>query len=335
MSEDASKLRRRLKRLGLSQGAVDAAWPEWWSDSADASLSATAELRFSLSRKLGLDPRSLLEEDSQPRFVWHDAARFKNLRGESEIEKAAITSFGAALGNVLFGASPSFTSIVGTTASSLRSAILARRPFVRLIDLLSLCWACGVPIVHLRIFPWPNKRMAAMTVRVGNRYALLLGKDSLYPAHIAFYIAHEIGHIALGHIAMGHALIDLERDNLADAGADSEEASADSFALELLTGNASPQVLSLDGRADARSLASRSLQVADELRIEPGTMALCFGYSTGNWAVANGAMRFIYSSAKPVWKEVNDVAWSQLSTEGISDDTKPYLKSVLGRVRAR
>ncbi len=36
-----------------------------------------------------------------------------------------------------------------------------------------------------------------MAVRVGDRSSVLLGKDSSYPATIAFYLAHELGHIAL------------------------------------------------------------------------------------------------------------------------------------------
>jgi len=330
LKEDAPALRRRLKQLGLSQGALDAAWPDWWSDSADASPSAQAELRFSLSRKLGLDPRSLLDGEEQPRFLWHDAARFKNLRGEGDTEKNAISSFGSAIGNVLIGACPPRQSIVGVTAASLRSAILAGQPFVRLVDLLSFSWAVGMPVVHLRIFPWAHKRMAAMAVRSADRYALLVAKDSFYPAHIAFYIAHEIAHVSLGHLARSNALIDFERIELADFGADSEEAAADGFALELLTGSSSPRILSYDGRASARGLAETALHVANELHIEPGTLALCFGYSTGLWPIANGAMKHIYSAAKPVWKEINAIAWKQLQLGSVTEDARPYLESVLG-----
>src|SRR5437588_12250307 len=68
----ASLLRQKLLHLGLTRQAVDAAWPAWWSEEAEASASARVELRFSVARKLGLDPRSLLEDPSQPRFVWHD-----------------------------------------------------------------------------------------------------------------------------------------------------------------------------------------------------------------------------------------------------------------------
>ncbi len=152
------------------------------------STSARTELRFSLARKLGLEPSSLLGE-GEPRFVWRDVAKFKHMSGEGEVEQTAITSFGRALGNLLVNAAPAPLTGIGTSALELREIVLVKHPYVGLIDLLSVCWSAGVPVIHLRIFPWPQKRMAAMTVRVADRYAILLGKDSMYPAHIAFYLA--------------------------------------------------------------------------------------------------------------------------------------------------
>jgi len=334
--DNAARFRQRLKNFGFSDPAIEAAWPTWWSEDADASSSAKTELRFSVSRKLGLDPRSLLEDDGEPRFVWRDEARFKRLSGESELEKAAITSFGMALGSVLISATPPLSSIQNAGATSLRDLILRRQDFIRLVDLLSLSWSTGIPVVHLRIFPRPQKRMSAMALRRGSRYAILLAKDSMYPAHIAFYLAHEIAHVALGHLERENVLVDLEDTELATGSADPEESAADAFALELLTGESSPKVLSSTSRkVSAAGLADAALGASRELRIEPGTLALCFGYSSGNWAVANAAMARIYSSAKPAWREVNQIALRQLSLGDVAEDVLPYLMAVLGGTDSR
>jgi hypothetical protein len=331
--DNAARLRQRLKNFGFSDPAIEAAWPMWWSEEADTSSSAKAELRFSLSRKLGLDPRSLLEDDGEPRFVWRDEARFKRLSGESEFEKAAITSFGVALGSVLISATAPLSSIAHASATGLRDLILRTQDYVRLLDLLSLSWSTGIPVVHLRVFPWPQKRMSAMSLRRGSRHAILLAKDSMYPAHIAFYLAHELAHVVLGHLAQENVVVDLEDAELASADTDPEEAAADAFALELLTGESSPKVLaSTSSKATAAGLADAALGASKELRIEPGTLALCFGYSTGNWGVANAAMARIYSSAKPVWREVNQVALRELSLEQVAEDFQPYLMAVLGGI---
>lgn len=329
MDKDSFRLRKRLKSVGLSDLAIDAAWPTWWSDDAEASTSARAELRFSLARKLGLDPSSLLE-DEEPSFVWKDGARFKHLSGESATERAAITSFGRVLGSVLVNATSIEPRVIANNALSLRKLLMRTRPYVDLVDLLLLCWSAGIPVIHLRIFPWPQKRMAAMTVRVADRYAILLGKDSMYPAHVAFYLAHELGHIARGHLESDKVIVDFESERPGLDTNDNEEISADSFALELLTGMASPIVLPSTERYTARSLARTVLRASQELGIEPGTLALCLAYSTNDWRTSNAAMKYIYRASSIVWQEVNRFARRQLTGGQVPDDTADYLSAVLG-----
>jgi Zn-dependent peptidase ImmA (M78 family) len=334
LDDSASRFRRRLKVMGLSDSVINAAWPDWWSDDADASPSARAELRYSISRKLGLDPRSLLDDDEVPRFVWKDTAHFKHLSGETDIQKWILTSFGTALGTMLLSATKASASLEGRNASELRAAILGRQPYVRLVDLLSICWTMGIPTIHLRVFPWRQKRMTAMSARVGTRSAILLGKDSLYPAQIAFYLAHELAHISLHHLASDGVIVDLEQDLPVEPPyrPDPEEVEADAFALELLTGNPRPVVLPEISGGGARSLAQTALSAAEDLQIEPGTLALCFGYSTGDWAIAIGALSYIYASPKSVWREVNSIAMNQLFFSELPDDTVRYLKNIMGEM---
>jgi hypothetical protein len=171
--------------------------------------------------------------------------------------------------------------------------------------------------------------MAAMTVRTGQQSAILLGKDSNYPAPVAFHLAHELGHIALGHTETGRVLVDFERDGLHRPGDDEEELQSDAYALELLTGEPRPQVLPSQDSYSAKELARVALGSASTLQIEPGTLALCFGYSTDDWATANAALRQIYSEAKPVWLEINRVAEAQLDLGSLPDELADYILAVL------
>lgn len=314
--------------MGFSDPAIEAAWPSWWSEDAEASTSAQVELRFSLSRKLGLDPRALLEND-EPRFVWRDA-KFKRLSTESEVERAAMSSYGVSIGRVIIAAARQRHSIGSASAHDLRASILATQPFVRLIDLLGLCWAVGIPVIHLRVFPLTAKRMCAMAIRADSRFAILLGKDSEYPAPIAYYLAHELGHIALKHLKDGDAVVDLTDPLEAAGGADDEEQAADRYALELLTGMPKPTVSTATRRFTATQLAQNLLQTAPQVQIEPGTLALCFGHTTGEWAKANAAMKVIYAQPQPVWTEVNQVAQRELDWAVIPEDTRFFLRAVIG-----
>ncbi len=170
-----------------------------------------------------------------------------------------------------------------------------------------------------------------MALRVRSRAVILLAKDSNYPPDAAFYIAHELGHIALSHLSAGDAIVDLETGELASADQDAEEYTADGFALELLTGSPYVSVLPTGPGRGARSLANAALNSARELRIEPGTLALCFGYSTGNWSVARAAIRYIYSQPRPVWREVNRFALHEIPLHDLPEDARSYLLAVLGQ----
>jgi hypothetical protein len=271
-----------------------------------------------------------------PRFLWREEARFKHLAEESDVELAGITSFGRSVAAALLNATPSSEQgLVGRTVSDLRQVVLGQaRPFVELVDLLALAWGVGIPIAHLRVFPWTRKRMSAMSVGVGQNAAVLLAKDSDFPAVISFYIAHEIGHVALGHVADDQLLVDLEDDEPTLDVSDEEEETADAFALELLTGNPRPVVL-LDensARPSGRELARIAGQASAELGIEPGVLAQCYGFTTGDWRTATAALKIIYDGGRPVWEVVNRTAVSQLDLESLPADAADFLQAILGGV---
>jgi hypothetical protein len=80
----------------------------------------------------------------------------------------------------------------------------------------------------------------------------------------------------------------------------------------------------------ARQLADDAVMASRDLQIEPGTLALCFGYSTGDWRTANAAMRSIYTAPKPAWAEINGLASKELHTSAVTEDSRLYLESILG-----
>jgi hypothetical protein len=122
----------------------------------------------------------------------------------------------------------------------------------------------------------------------------------------------------------------LEEDQLGSEQRDTEESAADRFALELLTGDAQPTVMPASSASSSRELARVALASAGDLGIEPGMLALCFGWSTRKWRIANGAMRHIYATAKPVWREVNGIAHRELDFSSLPDDARDYLDAILG-----
>lgn len=327
MEADGKKLRKRLKEAGLSDPLIDAAWPAWWSDEAFSSQSASAELRFSIARKLGLSPKSLFHDEVE--FIWKDDARFKHLSNETDDEKSALTSFGKSISRILVQSVKSISIQERFDPLTLRNSILHSKAFIDLQGLLATCWAIGIPVVHLRVFPLEAKRMHAMAVNVTGRHAILLGRDAQYPAPVAFTLAHEIGHIMLGHIGASSAIVDLKSPFEHDLG-DNEEEEADRYALELLTGTSKPDIHTNFASFNSAELAQAVLDKGPDLRIEPGTLALCLGYANGIWAIANAAMGHIYTEQKHVWWEVNQIALGELDLMAIGEDSADYLCKIMG-----
>ena len=327
MVDSSASLRQELKRAGLTDDVVNAAWPAWWSDEAATSPSARAELRFTLARRLGLSAPSLMGERVE--FVWRDKARFKHLADLEREPFQALTSFGAAIGQSLLRATPGGSGLPAITATQLRSLLVSDEGMVTLRGLMAFCWTVGIPVIHLRVFPLRNKSMHAMVVRGNSRFAILLGKDASYPAPVAFTLAHELAHALLGHLGTDTVLMDVA-DPAEGARGDTEEEEADRFALELLTGSPDPDIRINFERFNSAELADAVLRAGPERGIEPGTLALCVAYKTSTWPVAMAALRLIYKAPKPVWREVNGLAASQLDWTELGDEPADYLRKVMG-----
>jgi hypothetical protein len=325
VDDSTKKLVKELRGAGLSDQAIKAAWPSWWNDDAELSESGRAELRFALARKLGLSPRSLLGERVE--FVWKDDARFKNLTAEDATQQAALASFGVAIGRLMLRATPEVRSIIGIGAMELRKAILGGRTVVDLQGLVSACWALGVPIIHLRVFPLEAKSMRAMVVEVEGRHAILLGRDASYPAQIAFTLAHEIGHAALGHITGAKAIVDIGESE--HDGGDPQEREADEYGLTVLTASTHPAITTSTNNYRARSLARAVMEAGPPRHIEPGMLALCVGYIQQNWGTAIASLRHIYGKKIEVWREVNRIADRQLRWDQLNDESADYLRTVM------
>ena len=330
--QDAVGFRQSIERMGFPNSTVDAVWPEWWSAEAEDSKAAQTELRLTVARRLGLRPTSLFEEDAAE-FVWQHEAKFKGLSTYSDRERSAITSFGQAFTQTILPAVKASTqqiSLCGLDAEVVRDAMMGgNHPYPDIESLWLLCWSLGIPIIHLRVFPLPAKRMAAMAVRVGSRYAILIARDASYPAPTAFHIAHEMAHIALGHLEDTAAIVDTEI--LGTRSDDAEEREADRYALNILTGRSDP-VIEMNEAAKSGEQLAKAVKTAIQqgMQIEPGTLCLCYGHQTGDWKVAQAALQYVYPHKHDVWKVLNTFAAKELVWDALGHDSQAYVRAVLG-----
>lgn len=328
MTSTRDDLYREMQRAGFSKSAIDTAWPSWWTEEADASPSSRAELRFTLSRRLGLSPKALIGERVE--FFWDDSARFKHLKVHNEREQSTIASFGIAIGRLLIEATPQDTGVKWQDlgAIGLREIILANRSYVDLQSLIAVCWSIGIPVIHLNVFPLEQKSMHAMVVQHNRRFAILLARNAQYPAPVAFTVAHELGHIFLGHTENARALVDLD-DPAQDHDDDPQEREADDFALQLLAGSSSLDIEADRTDFNAPTLAKAVLDAAGQYRVEPGMLALALAYRDGSWARSMSALKFIYGQPSSVAVLVNRLARSNLNWGALPDESADYIERIL------
>jgi hypothetical protein len=324
----ATKLEEKLVRSGLSRDAIRAAWPAWWSDDAVASVSAFNDLKFSLSRKLGIAPTSMFDEGDAV-FIWHGNAKFKGLGVQTDLEHQALVGYAIAVSKLVFACSnfPPDRKLQQTAPDALRSAILEVTPFVGLSQLLGLAYSMGIPVLYLRVFPLESKRMTAMSVKFDNRHLILIGRNPRHSAWLSFYVAHELAHILMGHLGESGALVDAEING---EQADEEELQADQFALTLLTGRSSPEFELNRPPRTATELANAVQKAGEATRIYPGTLALCYGFVSKDWDHANGALKRLYGEGQDLSHAVNVAATQYLDFSQLTEDNSVFLSTVLG-----
>ena len=330
MRESAGGLKRKLLRVGLSREAIDSAWPTWWSEDADSSPSARADLRFSLCRKLGIDSRTLLK-NGRIEFLWNDKIASRYISKESNFEKAAIGSFCISIGSLLIHMTHSSSNKCDMSAQAIRHRLVRRNPLPEFRDIVSCCWSIGIPVIHLRVFPVPRNRMSAMSVRMGSRFAIILGEHSPDPTESGFHVAHELGHIALGHLNGKNAIVDFDRTSI-ETMSQEEERNADEYAFELLVGNRNRIELSATFGRDESTLVQAVRNASEKSTENPIMLALFFAFRTGQWDTYFNVRRQ-FTVFRPATKfSVNEMAERFLYPSRIGYDSQPFLKKILGRV---
>ena len=158
MALSSRRLRRELQQAGIATSAIDAVWPNWWSEDANESVSATAELTYTVARRLGLSPSALF--DGSAKFLWRDSTKFKNLGTTTEREQEILAAFAVAIGRCALAATHPVIASGLPDVHTLRETILRQGRLVDAFELLTFCWSLGIPVLQLPHFPPSTKTYA-------------------------------------------------------------------------------------------------------------------------------------------------------------------------------
>jgi hypothetical protein len=282
-----------LKAAGLDEGYVRA-WllPDWWEDEIANADSGMATLEAYISRMIGLSIETLRSGEAI-RVAPVSSIRFKKRIDCDDVEVAPAAAIAEQVARAMTEAVTIPSQFAGPVeAKDARQLILRKWPVPDLEGLLDFAWDHGIIVAHMAELPKASKKFDGLTMFVGDRPVIVLGSGRDSPAWRAFDLAHELGHILCGHVtpdsAMGEAGLESDDDFSAPSD-DPEEAEANRFALELLTGDPAPSFKPVFGLTGAK-LADIARQAGTEHKVDPGVLALIYGRSADRIGAAQTAL---------------------------------------------
>jgi Zn-dependent peptidase ImmA (M78 family) len=284
---------RRLSRAGFKKDFVRSAiLPDWWDDNMAQDNDLLPELEIRVARFLGLPLSTLRAPGVRMACPEYPNARLRRVR---EIDRNRLTP---AIHSALRIASAVVRCMRGSTNApqippadgcAWRRQIIPGREAVTLDDILDNLWERCIPVVPLDVLPDPNFQGLACIVE--GRPVILLGHKHDEPGRVAYFIAHEVGHIAAGDCSAGQPVLD-EVEEVHDE--DDMERAADRFAAHVLVGGGSiPEV---DG-SDFRQIARSAAEIERSTGIDAGAIIFEWARRTDDYLKATLAVKALYRGA--------------------------------------
>lgn len=286
-------LRARLSKVGIKRRFLnEVALPSWWDDDIAKTPGGFREAAAYIASRLNFSLESLLNPEASLVRSAQTPVKFKKSRNKTEADVASATNCAIGLARAVashFADKDPADPI--PDALKWRKQLLEEsgKSWICFEQMVNAAWAVGVPIIHLRQLPREAKKPDALATMVGNRPVIVVMSGKTKPAWLSFIVAHELGHLHHNHIEAGETLVD---SNIAAESRDLEEKEANEFASLLLTGRRDLK-LEAPVRLNQRRLATATLQYGKTHRVNPGVAALNYGYNSGDWGVANGAVSIL------------------------------------------
>lgn len=197
-----------------------------------------------------------------------------------------------------------------------------------LLQMVSNLWQRGIPVIHAKTLPTPA--FQGMAAIVDGRPVVVIGHKHDEPDRVAFWIAHEVGHLARGDCANGEMVFDdaigeTNGDGTGDASTSAQETAADLYATRVLTG--ADTVPELDDDAPAPKLALYAKMLAQKTQSSPATIILAWGRTSGQHARAAAALKLL-GAATGAARTLHDAFGRHVDVEGASQTDAASLRRV-------
>lgn len=323
-THSVSSLLNRLSRGGFKRDFVRSAiLPDWWDDSlkSDARLLPDIELR--IARFLGL-PLAEVRDPSRPLAAEaaHSTVLRKTQSTTVESLNPAIHTARRVAEAVLRNMPDAPPGAIPASPEAWRRELVSGTSPVTLEVMLRDLWGRGIPVVPMEHLPPPA--FQGMACLIKGRPVIIIGQKYDVPSRIAFFVAHEAGHLAAGDCANGQTIVD-ESETATDASA--MEKKADRFASLVLLDGADPTKLR---GADPRDLALSAYELQQKTGADAGALIFHWARSNGdNFMLATMAAKALYQD-KGARRSMARFLTQNVNLENASETDRALLGLVTG-----
>ena len=328
-----------LESAGFPRSLQKTLLPSWVTPEVLSDDAASGEIAVILAKRLGLRASSLFADSPTVETLRRRDTKYKRSIPNRSKNLIVATSIAVSVAEAVASACRSAFQVFPGTPREFRKDVLARFPgnWLGLRNLLMFCWGNGVPVIYLADLGTGISKMDGMVVHTVSRPVIVLSKASPLWAWQLFILAHEVAHITLRHLAPDEILVDEElgSDSYALDDQDTDERSADSFAIEVLNGRPAATYTASTTTINSAELAKAAFEFGKTNSIDPGHIALNFAHHTGNWPVGLSAVKVLQGSNPPAWAVINEAMWGGINTDALPSDTLEFLGKVTGSVDDR
>lgn len=310
----------RLAPLGFDSAFIKRCiLPDWWEDRLAEVPSNRQYAEAVIARQLGIEMSSLHDQSCALKVRRSAHHKLKSRAGATAEQLQSARVLGERIAKLAASALSTAADFEGLTASSIRQRILdSGAKWVGFHELLDFCWGIGIPVVHLCQMPANAKKPDGMAVWTEDRPVIVVSSSRKQPAWHIFIMAHELGHIVLGHLSKGE--VSLDAKVALDPTDERDEAAANSFAMELLSGYPDLEFGAPPRRINAQHLVRSAVSTGQRLQIDPGFLILSYSRSQGFFALAGAALNHLSPQADACG--LYQPPYGRLDVEEMAEDSR-------------
>lgn len=311
----------KLDSVGIHPNFAKRALPAWWDDEIASDPAGLQQAQLYFARAFNIEIQSLAASAEVARFRVTER-KFKLNRNVPENSVVVSANYVTGIARLALCGSAFEQVVPFADPLRLRSTILQRHTCVNLEALLEWCVSAGIPVLHVENLP--GKKMSGIVVREEGKYAIVLCKKG-HPSLLLFYLAHEIGHIAMGHLSSDGIVADDKIGGTeTDADADEKEMEADGYAIRLLNGKI--ERYTAGRKMAAESLCAGAVSTGEKNQVDPGHIIANYCYGHKLYGLQNKALGMLDgpSQGGPV---INAAFFKSIDESLFSDDQLDLLKA--------